>query len=309
MPICQHNGCGKEYTEEENTDNVCQFHPGTPIFHEGLKGWSCCKKRFCDFGEFLSHPGCAFGKHTDVKEENDVDANATLKELAQAPVDRLSLEQKQKDASMRDTTSKVDVPVSVTASSEKALAKLQAKKSEATNELKVGQPCTRNACKGTYEGETSNEEDCVHHPGEPVFHEGYKYWSCCPKKKTIDFDEFLEMKGCATGTHRWVKPAEAKVKKCRYDWFQSEDKIMLTVYAKCVDPEKLSVKANSDSLTIDLVYEEVNKFTLELHLGGKIAPSECAATLSGTNLKVKLAKEDWVSWDDLEAGKATKEDK
>jgi len=31
----------------------CQHHPGVPVFHDALKGWSCCKKRTTDFTEFL----------------------------------------------------------------------------------------------------------------------------------------------------------------------------------------------------------------------------------------------------------------
>lgn len=30
----------------------------------------------------------------------------------------------------------------------------------------------------------------------------YKYWSCCPKKKTYEFDAFLEMPGCETSKWR-----------------------------------------------------------------------------------------------------------
>lgn len=33
-------------------------HPGHPIFHEGSKGWSCCKKRVLDFDEFMQIAGC-----------------------------------------------------------------------------------------------------------------------------------------------------------------------------------------------------------------------------------------------------------
>ncbi len=32
---CVHQGCGKMYTD---TDEVCQYHPGPPVFHEGQKG-------------------------------------------------------------------------------------------------------------------------------------------------------------------------------------------------------------------------------------------------------------------------------
>lgn len=34
---CVHQGCGKMYTDQ---DEVCRYHPGPPIFHEGQKGKS-----------------------------------------------------------------------------------------------------------------------------------------------------------------------------------------------------------------------------------------------------------------------------
>lgn len=34
----------------------CTYHPGQPVFHDALKGWSCCKKRSTDFTEFLNTP-------------------------------------------------------------------------------------------------------------------------------------------------------------------------------------------------------------------------------------------------------------
>lgn len=32
---CVHKGCGKEFTDPEET---CVYHPGPPVFHEGQKG-------------------------------------------------------------------------------------------------------------------------------------------------------------------------------------------------------------------------------------------------------------------------------
>nr|XP_042706938.1 uncharacterized protein LOC101936142 isoform X2 [Chrysemys picta bellii] len=42
---------------KEDLDS-CVYHPGVPIFHDALKGWSCCKKRTTDFSEFLSIKVC-----------------------------------------------------------------------------------------------------------------------------------------------------------------------------------------------------------------------------------------------------------
>lgn len=43
-------------------------------------------------------------------------------------------------------------------------------------------------------------DSCTFHPGKPKFHDAYKIWSCCNKKST-DFTEFLNFKGCTTGPH------------------------------------------------------------------------------------------------------------
>ena len=40
-----------------------------------------------------------------------------------------------------------------------------------------------------------------YHKGKPVFHDGEKYWSCCPQKKCIDFESFMKVPGCVTGKH------------------------------------------------------------------------------------------------------------
>ena len=41
------------------------------------------------------------------------------------------------------------------------------------------------------------DEQCVHHPGQALFHEGSKGWTCC-KRRVLEFDEFLKIKGCET---------------------------------------------------------------------------------------------------------------
>lgn len=41
----------------------------------------------------------------------------------------------------------------------------------------------------------------------PFFHDAYKGWSCC-NKKSVDFTEFLNIKGCKQSKHSNIKPAE-----------------------------------------------------------------------------------------------------
>lgn len=49
--------------------------------------------------------------------------------------------------------------------------------------------------------------ECRHHPGVPYFHDAYKGWTCC-NKKSVDFTEFLNIKGCELSCHSNVKPVE-----------------------------------------------------------------------------------------------------
>lgn len=61
---CKNNSCKATYNGLASDDEVCNHHPGVPIFHEGMKYWSCCQKKTTDFSTFLEQPGCAQGKHT-----------------------------------------------------------------------------------------------------------------------------------------------------------------------------------------------------------------------------------------------------
>jgi hypothetical protein len=49
---CKRYGCKKKFKDSENIENCCSYHPGKPIFHDRVKGWSCCEKRAYDWEEF-----------------------------------------------------------------------------------------------------------------------------------------------------------------------------------------------------------------------------------------------------------------
>lgn len=58
---CKRRGCNATSKDLDRTarhDEKCMHHPGQPIFHEGTKGWTCCKKRVLEFDEFLNIEGC-----------------------------------------------------------------------------------------------------------------------------------------------------------------------------------------------------------------------------------------------------------
>lgn len=57
---CKRRGCHAKYTKGTNRESEsCVYHPGVPIFHEGSKGYSCCKRRVLEFDQFMELEGCA----------------------------------------------------------------------------------------------------------------------------------------------------------------------------------------------------------------------------------------------------------
>lgn len=55
---CRRKACGQQYEGKSREGEKCVFHPGVPIFHEGSKGYTCCKRRVLEFDEFMKIEGC-----------------------------------------------------------------------------------------------------------------------------------------------------------------------------------------------------------------------------------------------------------
>jgi len=80
---CKNNGCKAVFGSTESTE--CKYHPGVPVFHEGMKYWSCCQRKTTEFQHFLDQEGCEIGTHkwtadkkgTDVKCRYDWHQTAT----------------------------------------------------------------------------------------------------------------------------------------------------------------------------------------------------------------------------------------
>ncbi|KAG8715535.1 hypothetical protein FRC11_003286 [Ceratobasidium sp. 423] len=67
--VCKRPGCRKRFVSDEESrqgdgeEAQCNYHASQPLFHEGSKGYVCCKKHVLDFDDFLAIPGCKTGKH------------------------------------------------------------------------------------------------------------------------------------------------------------------------------------------------------------------------------------------------------
>lgn len=148
--------------------------------------------------------------------------------------------------------------------------------------IKPGTQCKNNSCTQAYVDEASLNQDCQYHPGAPVFHEGYKYWSCCKKKKTTEFSEFLTFSGCTQGKCVFTDdPTKKKKALCRYDFFQQGPNVTVSIYAKKVDPSQCEFKISASRMKIYILFDFINTFSLDLQLAGRVRPDECKVEILG----------------------------
>ncbi|KAL6118249.1 itgb1bp2 [Pungitius sinensis] len=308
--LCYNKGCGLKF-DPNNEEDSCIFHPGVPIFHDALKGWSCCRKRTTDFSEFLSIKGCSRGRHRDQRPEEPLCPQVSSDKDHVAPPNGeeiiyqgpKSAEALQKERPSSDEP-KTKLPHKVSASLAQALKKLdicrkaEEEKKEGQTVL-VGTRCKNSACKSVYEGPETDTQVCTHHPGAPVFHEGYKYWNCCCIK-TIDFNAFLEQKGCSTGKHRWVPKQDKKKVACRYDWHQTGNDVVISIYAKNANPELSRIEANRTVLSCEMQFENEKIFKRDFHFWGVVDVQRSSVSMLPSKVEVTLRKADQVAWGKLE---------
>lgn len=233
MVICTRRGCGVDFdpTTSSAAAGSCSYHPGAPVFHEGLKSWSCCKdtnKPVMEFDQFLAIPGCNSADAHSTEKQNVptvkngavvADADASAPAGSSSDVHLVSKDADGKETFGKDTaaTTASDIVqplsgMSLLAAQNAAQASSTAAKAQAPKEpveeedpvesdanLPAGLTCKRGGCGFKFEGGSRDRssETCNHHKGTPIFHEGSKGWSCC-KRRVLDFDDFLKIEPCST---------------------------------------------------------------------------------------------------------------
>jgi hypothetical protein len=194
---CVHKGCEKVFTDAEEP---CVYHPGPPVFHEGQKGWKCCKPRVLTFEEFMTIPPCTEGLHSTTDLPPPVEK--TQQQPSSAATDALAAKLDALATSNADAaTAPTRTPVNQVAGDKPATpaAPPETDDDDPALEIPDGKECRRRMCNATYKKGTNREDEskCVHHPGAPIFHEGSKGYSCC-KRRVLEFDQFMRLEGCTT---------------------------------------------------------------------------------------------------------------
>jgi hypothetical protein len=287
---CGNFGCSKEFYERDNHDTACQFHVKNVIFHEGLKGWGCCKKRVTDFDQCLAIEGCAFGRHnpaekklakpkeaiTDnivVAKSGDIEHYTDLKAAPRQPIPTVKTEKKAEKP--KERVWEADTP------------------DAADSIIVVGTPCTHNGCKVSFQDDSSRSETCYYHPGDAEFHEGSKGWICC-KPRTLEFSEFLKIPGCFEGKHKFI-PDTSKI-KIKHDFYQSGNNVYVTFYSKNVKKPESMIKFSPNMIHVNITLANGTPYNQDLFLAKTIIPEQCKYEILSTKIAVTLRKatpEEW----------------
>ncbi|PPQ77512.1 hypothetical protein CVT25_011309 [Psilocybe cyanescens] len=308
MARCTRKGCGVEYKEGETS--TCSYHPGVPVFHEGLKSWSCCKdinKPVLDFDEFMTIPPCT-----------EIEGHSAEAQTPAAPISEPSVnissetlpdgkEVYQVGATRKDSSS-ISAQQAVSAAAP-ALAPAPLEVDDLNQAVPVGTPCKRKGCHTTFVSDEENRQGdgegtvCHYHPLPPYFREGSKGYLCC-KRRVLEFDEFLKIEGCQTSRHCFIpvvtEPKTEEQVNCRVDHYQTPSQVYVSVFAKQVDKERSTVKFEDNKAILDLFLPNRRRFMRTLDFFGGIDPSSCTFKVFGTKVELTLQKSDARSWTVLE---------
>jgi len=312
MPKCTHKGCGKEFDDTSTTEQVCIYHPGAPIFHEGLKSWSCCNtvnKPVLDFDEFMAIGGCTRGVHSVDAPKVEPSPKSSTPSRSLTVTESTSGKETYTTAPARNLPPRPTERSVVTPTASPAPTKRVEEEDDLEAVVPEGTPCKRAGCKATF---VSNEKNrtgdgpgtkCVYHPGVPIFHEGSKGYFCC-KRRVLEFEEFLKIEGCTEGRHLFVRKSNANQSEetvnCRIDHYQTPSTVHVTVFAKQTDKAQSIVKIEENEIYFDLYLPGPKRFTRSVQLFGPVDPSASSFTIFGTKVEVQLKKRDGRSWTLLE---------
>ncbi|KAA8893721.1 HSP20-like chaperone [Sphaerosporella brunnea] len=301
---CTHKGCERTFTDP---NEICYYHPGAPIFHEGQKGWQCCKQRVLTFDEFLAIPPCTEGRHdTSAAVLAPVQTSGLNLGPNEVPVPSSSFGGVESYGLASKPLPKVSTapPPKV----EKVEKPLEQDPVGVT--VQKGAKCKRLGCRAEFPGgERPQHEKCVFHPGVPIFHEGSKGYSCC-KRRVLEFEEFLKIKGCAENRHLYVgepKQGEELVTSCRSDFYQTWGNVIVSLFAKKVDKDTAVIKFAEKEIEVDVKMDGGKRFKQVYPLYGPIDPEKSTFKVMGTKVEMNLKKADTTSWPTLRSDEVTGE--
>eukprot|EP01100_Stratorugosa_tubuloviscum_P012336 TRINITY_DN581_c0_g1_i1.p1 TRINITY_DN581_c0_g1~~TRINITY_DN581_c0_g1_i1.p1 ORF type:complete len:185 (-),score=81.73 TRINITY_DN581_c0_g1_i1:299-853(-) len=86
----------------------------------------------------------------------------------------------------------------------------------------------------------------------------------------------------------------------RHEWYQTTSHVVVTVFAKNVDPQNANIQFGERHLDVSIKLSEDREFGLDLDLCDFIAPNESTVNFLSTKVEIKLKKRADLRWTSLE---------
>ena len=228
MYTCQRIGCDAVYDPRDpagtNPPGCCRHHPGSPLFRDGNKEWTCCGQKSHDFSLFMDIPGCTTGRHTQRRPPKVATVNASSTRAAGSAAPRTTetasstrfedcnrcrsgffcadhaASAEAQAAFGRPPATGLPPCVASTASTIRPPNQRDETGEAVEIDPRAEQTCRNVGCGVKFTEAENTDTSCAFHPGPPIFHERKKGWACCDQTRW-DFDEFLKIPTCTVGRH------------------------------------------------------------------------------------------------------------
>ncbi|KAL8647422.1 MAG: hypothetical protein Q9226_006439 [Calogaya cf. arnoldii] len=167
--------------------------------------------------------------------------------------------------------------------------------------------CRRRGCNAASSAETASSEDehCVYHPGQALFHEGSKGWTCC-KRRVLEFDEFMKIEGCKRKKrHLFVgsgkkDAGEEALKTVKHDFYQTPTTVIASLYLKKIDKHRSKIDFTSPTeIVLDLPTTDMKRYKTTMPLFAPIDTAKSTSKIMGTKVELTLVKLDISNWSTL----------
>ncbi|KAL8869058.1 MAG: hypothetical protein Q9174_004557 [Haloplaca sp. 1 TL-2023] len=298
---CVHKGCGKKFDDPEED---CVYHPGPPVFHEGQKGVRAPSPDAAS-ESIITNPSLQDGAHSTVDDTPAPEPKPAPPEDVVPPPKPIAVS--------NGTTETSAAPRLPQAPQQAAQAAPQPSPESESDDPSVPIPanktCRRRGCNAVSSASTGSssrdDEECTHHPGQAIFHEGSKGWTCC-KRRVLEFDEFMNIEGCKRKKrHMFVGSAKDAAKEealatVRHDFYQTPTTVIASLFLKKINKEKAKIEFSSPTeIKLDLPTMENKRYSTTIPLSGQIDTEKSTFKVMGTKLELTLVKLDGAGWPTL----------
>nr|CAB3446793.1 unnamed protein product [Digitaria exilis] len=186
---CQRIGCDAVFTDDNNPEGSCQYHPSAVSF-------TLLQMLF----------RCTSGKHTT---EKPVTKAVSASRPKATPI-QSSKQGVGADACPRcrqgffcsdhGSQPKVQKPAVTEDTSKEPVEKSSVPPPKKRIDINEPRTCKNKGCGKSYKEKDNHDSACDYHPGPAVFHDRMRGWKCC-NVHVKEFDEFMEIPPCTKGWH------------------------------------------------------------------------------------------------------------